>query len=336
MIRRFLSLFEIIFQNFSLRACSFSNIYDYANKLLCDRVDISAIIVSGNPFIQFRFGYYLNKKHKIPWIADYRDAWTTSTINNTESNKIYFLLNKYHRIFERKWIKTASQITASSEPIGKSISKITGIPASAIFNGFETSDFQNYQHIEKNKNFFQIAYIGTLYTGQDISIFIKAFKKFIDQTKANTKIIFPGLNLDIVQKKRIEKLMLGYESFYRTSSRIPKSEILEIEKSSHLLLHVAWKGFDGIIASKIYEYIGSGTSVLVVPGDDGSIDKIIKEANCGFIFNDIETTFHFLCHQYEKFKQNKIDVSPVNISSNQFTRENQAKKLGLIINKLID
>ena len=138
---------------FLLRACSFSNIYDYANKLLCDRVDISAIIVSGNPFIQFRFGYYLNKKHKIPWIADYRDAWTTSTINNNEGNKIYFLLNKYHRIFEKNGLKQHQKITASSEPIGKSISKITGIPASAIFNGFETSDFQNYQHIEKNKHF---------------------------------------------------------------------------------------------------------------------------------------------------------------------------------------
>ena len=127
----------------------------------------------------------------------------------------------------------------------------------------------------KKINIFQIAY-STLYTGQDISIFIKAFKNLLIKQKQN-KNNFPWVKLDVIQKKRIEKLMLGYESFYRTSSRIPKSEILEIEKSSHLLLHVAWKGFDGIIASKIYEYIGSATKVLVVPGDDGSIDKIIKK-----------------------------------------------------------
>ena len=30
---------------------------------------------------------------------------------------------------------------------------------------------------------------------------------------------------------------------------------------SHLLLHVAWKGHAGIIASKIYEYIGSGSKI---------------------------------------------------------------------------
>ena len=335
LLKRFLSLFEIVFQNFSFSACPLSYIYNHANRLIQEREDISAIIVSGNPFIQFRFGFHLNKNYNIPWVADYRDAWTTSTINNIGGHKINFLINKYHRFFEKKWIKTASLITASSEPIGNSISKITGVPSSVIFNGFEPSDFQDYESTQKNKNFFQIAYIGTLYSGQDISIFIDAFKKLIDKTKAKAKIMFPGLDLDLIQKKRIEKLMIGYENFYETSSRIPKSEILKLEKSSHLLLHVAWKGYDGIIASKIYEYIGSGTNVLVVPGDQGSIDQIVKEAKCGSIFNDSEPTFDFLCDQYEKFKNGRISESPINKASQQFTRENQAKELAKLINNIL-
>ena len=335
MLRRFLSLFEIIFQNFSFSACPSSNIYFHADEIIQENSNISAIIVSGNPFIQFRFGFHLNKNHNIPWLADYRDAWTTSTINNIGEINFNFLINKYHRYFEKKWIKTASLITASSEPIGNSISKITGVPSSAIFNGFEPTDFNDYEHIEKNKNFFQVAYIGTLYSGQDISIFIEAFKQLIDKSKAKAKIMFPGLDLDTKQKKRIEKLMMGYENFYETSSRIPKSEILKIEKSSHLLLHVAWRGYDGIIASKIYEYIGSGTNVLVVPGDEGSIDQIVKESKCGSIFNNSEQTFDFLCDKYEKFKQNKIETSTVNKASEQFTRENQTKELSKRINNIL-
>ena len=334
-LKRFLSLTEIVFQNFSFSACPFSNIYDYANELIKEKQDISTIIVSGNPFIQFRFGYKLNKRYKIPWVADYRDAWTTSTINNIEGNKIHSILNNYHRFFEKKWIKTASLITASSEPIGRSISQITGVQSIPLFNGFEPSDFKDFECVVKNSDFFQIAYIGTLYTGQDISIFIDAFKKFIDKTKAKAKILFPGLDLDEIQKKRIDTLLMGYEEYYKTSSRIPKSEILKIEKSSHLLLHVAWKGFDGIIASKIYEYIGSGTNILVVPGDQGSIDEIVTEAKCGSIFNESEPTFKFLCQQYEKYNQNKIDISYVNKSSEKFTRENQAKVLARLIDRIL-
>ena len=333
-LKRFLSFFEIVFQNFSFLACPFSYIYNHANRLIQEREDISAIIVSGNPFIQFRFGFHLNKNYNIPWVADYRDAWTTSTINNVRDNKINSLLNKYHRFFEKKWIKTASLIIASSGPIGNSVSKITGVPSSAIFNGYEPLDFKDYVSIEKNKDFFQVAYIGTLYSGQDISIFIKAFKQFIDKTQARAKILFPGLDLDAAQKKRIEELMVGYENFYETSSRIPKSEILKMEKSSHLLLHVAWKGHDGIIASKIYEYIGSGTKILVVPGDSGSINQIVNQSNCGFILNDSESTFDFLCGEYEKFKKNKIEMSTINKASEQFTRENQVKELAKLINSI--
>ena len=50
--------------------------------------------------------------------------------------------------------------------------------------------------------------------------------------------------------------MKGYDQYYQTSLRIPKKKFLKL-KTIYLLLHVAWKGHEGIIASKIYEYIGS-------------------------------------------------------------------------------
>ena len=73
-----------------------------------------------------------------------------------------------------------------------------------------------------------------------------------------------------------------------------KKEILKIEKQSHLLLHVAWKGYEGIIASKIYEYVGSGTNILLVPGDEGSINQIVKETKYGSIFNDWCVIYFFI------------------------------------------
>ena len=129
--------------------------------------------------------------------------------------------------------------------------------------------------------------------------------------------------------------MTGYEAYYQTSSRIPKSEILKIEKSSHLLLHVAWKGHDGIIASKIYEYIGSGSKIIIVPGDNGSIDEIVEKSNSGVVFSDIETSFAFLCKEYENFVNGKIESNKDNNDSFQFTRKNQTLMLAKLINSII-
>ena len=332
--KKALSFMEIVFQNIWVKLCPFNNFIDEVEKIIKSEKKIHSVIISGNPFIQFKFGYQLSKKYNIPWIADYRDAWTTSTINNISGNRIKTAINLYQQYFEKKWVKTASYITASSIPIGESMGKLVNVKSEAIYNGFEPSDFIQYSNVPKITSHFQIVYIGTLYDGQDISIFIEAYKNFIQIKKPSCKLFFPGLDLDLIQKVRVEKLLEGYEDYYKTSLRIPKSEILKIEKESHLLLHVAWKGHAGIIASKIYEYIGSGSKIIVVPGDGGSIDEIVETSRSGFIFDDVNSVYAFLCNEYDKFIEGR-EVSQVDSELRmQFSRESQAIKLGLILNKI--
>ena len=332
--KKALSFMEIIFQNIWVKLCPFNNFIDEVEKIIKSEKKIYSVIISGNPFIQFKFGYKLNKKYKIPWIADYRDAWTTSTINNISGNRIKTAINLYQQYFEKKWVKTASYITASSIPIGEGVGGMVGLQSDPIYNGYEPSDFFPYADTPKIKGHFQIAYIGTLYDGQDISIFIEAYKRFIQAKKPSCNLFFPGLDLDRIQKVRVEKLLEGYEDYYKTSLRIPKSEILKIEKESHLLLHVAWKGHAGIIASKIYEYIGSGSKIIVAPGDGGSIDEIVKVSKSGFIFDDINSVYTFLCNEYDKFMQNEEVSQMDNELRMQFSRESQAMKLGVVLDKI--
>ena len=128
--------------------------------------------------------------------------------------------------------------------------------------------------------------------------------------------------------------MEGYSDYYKTSLRIPKSEILKIEKESHLLLHIAWKDHAGIIASKIYEYIGSGSKIIVAPGDGGSIDEIVRTSKSGLIFEDVNSIFNFLCNEYELFLNGgELNQTDIDLRM-QFSRENQVMKLGSILNKI--
>ena len=335
LLKKFLSLIELILHNISSKFCVFNSVYLKADELLRESKEISAVVISGNPFIQFKFGYDLNAKHGTPWIADYRDAWTTSTIANTVNNPIKKLLNFYNQYFEKKWVSSASFVTASSDPIGESVSKLVNVSQKAIYNGYDPEDFESIKSINSTTQHFQIAYIGTLYDGQKIEIFVDAFKKFIEQLNPNCKLLFPGLEIDKIQHLRITELLHGYRKYYTTTGRIERKEILNIEKESHILLHIAWSGYDGIVASKIYEYIGAKRKILVVPGDNSTIDKIVKESKAGVILNNVQDTFEFLCNGYKQFLSNTY-ILPYQSedSSQQFTREYQTKELSSLLKKI--
>ncbi|MBT32925.1 MAG: hypothetical protein CMO01_24980 [Thalassobius sp.] len=339
LLRRVLSSAEIFLQNYFNRFIPFNNIYHKACEILRSDPSIKKVVISGNPFIQFKFGYLLQKEFGIKWIADYRDAWTTSEINQVSKGKWYGLVEKHDRPFEKKWVGSASYITSVSSPLAEEIKSITSRPYEVLYNGYESTDFM-LDRISKLKLYenFTITYVGTLYEGQDIGIFCDAYKEFINKYP-NSKIFlkFPGLAFDKIQSKRVKLLLEGFESYFECTERIPRNEVIETELMSHILLHVAWKGFKGIVASKIYEYIGSGTNILVAPGDEGEIDNIIHQSKCGDIAYTKDGVLKYLEKMYALYENGELSKNDTSSSHvTQFSRKSQVAKLARLLDSLDD
>ncbi|MDA9328742.1 hypothetical protein N9Q76_01305 [Flavobacteriales bacterium] len=326
LLRQGLTFLELFLQYFYNKIIPYSNIYTFAKELM-EKKKYEHLVISGNPFNLFKFGFQLNKKFGVNWTADYRDAWSTSEINDNSSSIFKRIIHKLDTHFEKKWIATASSLSASSGPIGKSIEELTGTKSFALYNGIAFEDFD----VVKNKTklpVFTITYIGTLYDGQKIEVFCSAYKKFIDELNGpKTQLLFPGLAFFGAQESRIQKAMKGYETYFSCSDRIPRKEILQLEQQAHLLLHVAWQGYKGIIASKIYEYIASGTKIIVAPSDNGAIEGIVKDSKCGVVFNEETKIVDYLKTEYADFLKNEYvqnDVSRSNVQ--QFSREKQVEE----------
>ena len=333
--RRALSMMELVMQRYANWFIPFKNIGDFAQEFIGKNEDIQKVVISGNPYILFKFGYQLNQKYGTRWIADYRDAWTTSEIDLIARGAVFTYIRNSDVQSEKKWVGSASAITSVSEPILKNLTNLVGVPGKWIPNGFELGEFDAVKDkvpFEK----FTITYIGTLYHGQQIEFFCEAFKKLIDEHKAtHVKLLFPGLAFHKDQSERINNVMKGYEGYYECTERTSKDRILEIEVKSHLLLYPAWKGFNGIIPSKIYEYISSGTHTLVAPSDNGEVEKIVLKSGCGTTTNTVEETYLFLVDVYEKYKQGiklKADLSGENAMF--FSREHQAKRLSDLLDAI--
>ena len=319
LLSKFLTLVGVFLQSLCIRAIPYNNLYFHAKRLLKENSDISTVLISGNPFEQFYFGYKLKKAFtRISWIVDYRDDWTT-----TEVVKVPF--RSFHRYFEKKWVGTASCFTTISPHYQSKISAFVGIPGHVIYNGFsEIIELKEKSNLDE----FVITYNGTLYETQNIEIFLEGLKLFID---ANTdkKITFnmPGILFDQKQANRVLKNMKGYESHLVMTDRISKEEVIEFQKNSDLLLMVSHSNIKGVTSSKIFEYISLQKPFIVCPNDHDVLEEIAVQSGLGIVLNSHQQVLEYLINEihYNSLKPDREKL-------NQFGIMRQVDRLGEILN----
>lgn len=332
-LSKFLTFIMMLAQNFTNTAIPYSNIYSYSRKLLRKDSAISKMIITGNPFEMFRFGCKLTKEFKIPWIADYRDDWTTSELN-LPKNIFERIIKSVSGKYEKKWVSTASFFTSVSDYYILKISNVTGKTGHLIRNGFFQSDLAV---TPKHPNFprFTIAYSGTLYKYQKIEALLDVIKELVCDYNINIRLLFIGSGYDIVQKERVEKYMEGYEQYFRITSRIPHEESLELLSKSHVLLMLAYEGIKGIPSSKIFEYIAQQKPVILYPSDNDVIEEILNETNLGIIANDKEIIRKKIMDLYDKYiKGEQLNIQVEERIISKYSRETSTKEMAGLLDTI--
>lgn len=336
-IRRLFSLCEILAQNLSSRFIPYRNIFQFAESYLESHQDISAMIVTGNPFILFKLGFQLNRKFQIPWIADYRDAWTTSSINRVNKGILSSWVSRWDSLFEKKWCRTASAVTSVSNPLLSGIQKFIGLKEGRVIeNGFFEDEFPPQSSSSLAKP-FTINHVGTLFQGQQPEIIAHAFRQFTkDKSPDEVQLQFLGLSYFNSQDARIRSIFSGLEAFIQITPRVPREEALKIERQAHVMLHFAWKNFSGIVGSKLYEYIALGKPILICPTDDDIVDRMMNSYNLAFLCQTESDALKHLNFLFEYYRSGRFhELIPDQNFQRRFTRLEQTRKLADLLSTII-
>ncbi len=318
LISKFLTMFNLIFQHFFVRLIPYNNLYFHAKKYLRNNNDIKTIIISGNPFEQFYFGYLLKKEFpEINWIADYRDDWTTSEVTNVK-------FRKFQQFFEKRWVGTASCFTTISPYYQTKIAELVNIQGHTIYNGFD----KLIENTHKTSiDSFVITYNGTLYETQNIEIFLDGLKLFID-SNPDKKIRFnlPGILFDQKQANRVLSFMRGYESHLVMTDRISKEEVIEIQKNSDLLLMVSHTNIKGVTSSKIFEYISLQKQFIVCPNDHDILEEIAIQSGLGVVLDSHQQVLEYMNKVIQGYSK-QPDLEKLN----KFWVKSQVARLGEVM-----
>lgn len=321
-IRKALTLFYKFTEFYVPTFDNRKNIFKAANQfLMTHKVDV--IIATGEPFILFKYASELSKKHQTPWVADYRDGWSTNY------NRGHFERWFYQKI-EKNLIESTSFITTVSKPLKKEIQKfsINGL-IEIIMNGFE----QVNNGTEAKNNVFTITYAGTIYPYQRLEIFLQGLKDFLALNEPLVKCNFFGLQFFEEQVNRLFSFDNSLIKYFNVTKRLPHEEIQNKLVSSDILLVLANENIDGSCA-KIYDYLAAQRKIFCVVNDHGTLEEIILNTQSGVLCESAKNVSEKLLKAYNEWQQmGQVACHSKNIE--QYSRKEQTKKLAQLLNELI-
>lgn len=330
-LQKWLTLVELIFGRWIPKINPCYDLGKYAETLCKQDPEILCLIISANPYPQFYFGRQIHKKTGIPWIADYRDDWTTNELVD-RSGFIGKLLHQLDRISERRWIKSAAYISSVSPYYTHKISNVTGRPGIIMLNGFNR-EVRKKDH-EPNPC-FHLLYSGSLYKAQPIESMIHSLAAVLEALDIPWKISFQGILYHQDQAQRVlhclpetwkHKVVLSE----RTSSEIAFEEMCQAD----VLLLPSYQNLKGVPSSKLFEYIAARRSMLIFPGDQDIIDSIAAQLTGALVCPNESVLAQQIKKLASAWKNGKKLPFPTPEEAQIFSRKRQTETLAKLLDQM--
>jgi glycosyltransferase involved in cell wall biosynthesis len=280
---------------------------------------VDAIVTSGPPHSLHLIGRGLKKRLAVPWIADFRDAWTE--IEFFEKLMLSKWANRRHHKLERAVLAEAdiSLVTADYWP--ELYAKRGARRVEVLLNGYDENDFPTPR--PSTAEAFIISHVGTLAFDRNPMALWEALSELCDESEAFSKLLrihFAG-KTDSMVKESINKLGMGDKM--KDYGYISHEEAVMMMCTSPLLLLLINKSEQnamGRVPGKVFEYMAAIRPILCLGPEDSSISRILTQAQAGTCipYQEKERLKREIKSQFDDFQQGKDSLHPTAIE--QYSR----------------
>ncbi|MEI6622981.1 MAG: glycosyltransferase [Actinomycetes bacterium] len=240
------------------------------------------IFATGPPFFVYFIGTALSKASGAPWIADFRDMWTTST---------YY---RYAGLRERLvagieiWsCKSASMLTTVSEPLAQDLRQLHGLPVGVVLNGFDDFPRRDLALREPlSEARVNILYVGNnLYGGRHDPTLLFEAAHTMGLSRSDIRFHFLGTDPEAIVPLA---QAAGVEDLVEMRSGVSREQSLDMQTRADALLLLLWNdpSSEGVYSGKLFEYVGARRPVLYVGYAAGVAAELILERNLGYVVDD--------------------------------------------------
>ncbi len=301
------------------------------------KTTIDTIITTGPPHSTHLIGLRLRKELAIPWIADFRDPWTTihyhRYLNLTKSSA------KKHKALEREVLNTADAIVVTSPNTKKEFAAITHKPISVITNGYDVPELLSepttaggeIRRIPDTK--FTMVHIGSLLSNRNpvilwkvLSELIESHPKFAD--KCRIKLV-GATGKDVI----MSLFEFGLEHYFEDSGYVSHTEAMQLQSNAQVLLLVEMDRSEtrAIIPGKLFEYLYARRPIIALGPEGSDIEGIINETRSGRFFNysEKEQLKEQLLQYFDDYLNDNLNVASAHVE--KYSRRELTKKMADIV-----
>jgi hypothetical protein len=295
--------------------------------------DVSAIFSSSNPPLAHLIASRLHKRTGIPWVAEFRDAWTLNHYAK-KTQPFYF----FEQQVEKRTINNSSLLITASEPMTREMEALHSKEGITITNGFDEEDYMENVPLTPK---FTITYTGKIYPGkQDPSPLFRAIAELRQEGKISAgeiEVRLFGSNVSATISPLVEKYQA--QEFVGTYGFVPFKESVKKQKESTVLLLLSWNDprEKGVYTGKIFEYLGAMRPILAVGLKRSVIDELLTRTGSGIIATEVAEIKGILLNWLDEFRLHGNVLShyaPKQEVIRQYTRREQTRQLAKLLDEV--
>ncbi len=292
-----------------------------------------AIISTSPPISSHLVGRRLADATGLPWIADFRDYWTSYRIEDEFADK---------RSIERAW-RLLDSITGASPPaaittVNQAIADYIG-QGEVIYNSFDSETSRLWKPPTEGSA-FTIGLLGTF----DELVPVEPLLRVIAAIRDSEPGLLNKLRLlqvGRVESRRLEALLSRYgllEICDRLGFRSRRESVQLLSQASLLYVGLS-PSAQGVLPGRLYDQLASGRPILAAVPAGSEAGRLIAGGGNGYCFDDgdtasINSAADFLAGQLRLWETGRLTITPLSDYARQFSAERMAEKFARVIGSL--
>lgn len=233
-----------------------------------------ALITSSPPGMIHILGRTIQMRHKLPWVACFRDPWVTNSLSRRtwKTRLDLHLESMVMSSADRLVANTPGSLRGWSREYPRHAERMVTIP-----NGFDPEGFVPSSDALSPREFLSIVHAGELYSGRDPRPFLDA----LQELRAEGQVFraeFVGRHTERAYDFSAEILRRGLDQDVIMSGQVPYESALAKMMRADILLLFQTPGYRLGIPAKLFEYLGAAKPILAISEIDSDVAWALRES----------------------------------------------------------